>query len=137
MSEQGSESRTNDLLRFLVLLSLDWWKQTIGRDGWERAKNPMPGDLVVEMTTAFRARDPMAQIPQIGILLRVADEPWPDWNEAEEERPAPLETVYYVRPLDGTVNEFRWVNASFISPLSEAAQMIFNPRETADKAIGK
>jgi len=100
---------------------------------YQRMITPEPGDLVLETSTIWRwARDSDAvacdQLPGLGILKRRALEPIMDraafddmhahgdyWVRPDETLDdLPKETVYYIEPLDGTVPEYRWVNANFI-----------------------
>ena len=96
---------------------------------WKRMKQPQPGDLVMEKSTAFmRQRNATNEWAitrdghirsecGIGILLRTAIEPFPredgdEWDEVADG-PWPTEKVWYIRRLDDC-SEFRWTNADFI-----------------------
>jgi hypothetical protein len=98
---------------------------------YERMKNPQVGDVVLETSTMWqnaRNADGEGQFPNIGTLLRVAQEPIMSaedfakmhadgdyWERADETLDdIPKERVYYIAPLDGSVPEYRWTNASFI-----------------------
>lgn len=102
---------------------------------FERSSNPEPGDLVLETTSSWlwanhESVDPGAAL---GILLRSGREPIMNrhdfdqmhadgeyWNEpGEAYEDIPTEQIYYIRPLDGSVDEVRWHNASFIRIHSE------------------
>lgn len=87
----------------------------------QRTCEPQVGDVVLETSTVWRwARysdeAPSDQYPGIGVLIRVVREPIPI-AEGETDDGA-TETVHYIRPLDGTVPEYRWTNASFIRVLA-------------------
>lgn len=99
----------------------------------KRTVNLQPGDLIVERSTLWHwakhaDEAPATQYPQMGILLRIVHEP----IETQEEldalhaqgdyivRPGetladiPKELVFYIKPLDGSVPEYRWHNADFL-----------------------
>ncbi len=83
----------------------------------ERITNPEPGDLVLETSTIYKwAKDseqaPLAQYPALGVLLRKTREPFP--GKEEDADPVTYEDVWYLRPIDGSVSEYRWTNANFI-----------------------
>lgn len=91
------------------------------QNAYEKMKNPEVGSWVCEITTAgMRGRDPL---DAVGVLEKVAAEKIdfndPDfvWDEEEEGRPHPTETVYYLRTLDG--REFRWSNATLVTILTK------------------
>lgn len=89
------------------------------KDNFNRMNNPVPGDLVLETSTHYgRAKAGV----RLGYLLRKVREPFP-WSEeeiADNGGECPTELCYYIRPLDGSVPEYRWTNASFIAvPLWE------------------
>jgi hypothetical protein len=100
------------------------------------------GDVVLECSTVYRwARHsdeaPADQYPGLGVLLRVVMEPivsgddlakmhadgeyWDHRGETLAD--IPLERVVYIAPLDGTIPEYRWTNASFIRVLSSLDEM--------------
>jgi hypothetical protein len=101
------------------------------RDFFKRATNPQPGDLVLETSTFFTWSRNKDAIPgaSLGYLLREDWEPviteqqlrnmhaegdyYDSPSEAHED--IPRERVYYIEPLDGSVPEYRWRNASFIA----------------------
>lgn len=106
------------------------------REQYLRTTNPVPGDLVLETSTyrhwAWQEDgDPGAAL---GILLRVVDEPVATQEEhaamlaegdyyvgdGETYADVPKERITYLRPLDGSVPEFRWHNADFIRVFSRA-----------------
>ena len=91
---------------------------------WERMQAPVPGDLVIELSTSgwwLRADQPhpgpyayLKAENAIGYLDKIAREPVQPWDDTEE--PAPLEKVYYLKLLhDGST--FKWGNASFATIL--------------------
>lgn len=89
-----------------------------------RMKAPKLGDWVIETSTVHGFRDKtQTDLDGIGILESIEQEKvdFGDsdfvWNEAEEGRPHPTETVYYLRTMDG--RRFRWVNASIVAILAE------------------
>ncbi len=87
----------------------------------ERTIAPQPGDVVLETSTVWRwaryaEEAPRQQYPELGVLLRITHEPFP--RQDGEENDGRLEIVHYVRPLDGSVLEYRWTNASFIRVLT-------------------
>ena len=93
------------------------------REQWERSDKPQPGDVVLETSTIWRwARHGQdatrAAYPEIGILLRIAEEPFPREEGELEPDDGARETVHYIRPLDGSAREHRWTNARFIRVLS-------------------
>jgi hypothetical protein len=98
-----------------------------------RTRDPQPGDLVLETSTLWRAaryvEDTPGQFPNLGVLLRMTTEPMP--GDSEDEEP-PTERVWYVRPLDGSVPEYRWTNADFIRVLTSLDDI--HPTEKAGGA---
>lgn len=91
---------------------------------WKRMGNSVPGDVVIEVSTGgwfSRPKTPSSQYldasTHVGILDRITEEPYPSeepWDEAVEGRSEPKERVFYIKSIsDG--EEFRWVNASFIT----------------------
>lgn len=101
---------------------------------YQRTTHPFPGDLVLE-TSTFRhwaSKENGEPGPALGVLLREVDEPvlsedeYAALHEAgnyydhkdETYADIPKERVIYVRPLDGSVPEFRWHNADFIRVFS-------------------
>ena len=80
------------------------------RAEFERMRNPLPGDLVLETTTAFRwmGNDRLAPGEALGWLLRI-----------EEEEGG---KVYVLRPIYQEDGEFNWQNASFIRVYTEIAR---------------
>lgn len=85
----------------------------------KRMANPVAGDIVMETSTA-ECWFPESPVPlldktmsSIGVLLRQEREPVPEWDEAEEGEPAPLERVWYIKALDDS--EHRWTNADFVT----------------------
>lgn len=93
-------------------------------DAFNWFKNPQPGDLVIETSTAARIhsdRFPAAWRAEtlkksIGRLVDKAVEPFHDeatWAEVKDgysERP--MQTVWYVQNVDGST--CRWENADFV-----------------------
>jgi len=106
-----------------------------------RTSEPEAGDVVLEVSTVFRSKDAYepieGQFASLGILLRKVQEPVVsaerlaemhaegDYFKSPEETldQIPKEVIYYVRPLDGSVPEFRWSNARFIRVLSKLADI--------------
>lgn len=91
---------------------------------YERMTHPMPGDVVLETSTIWTwakhvDEEPMKQCPYLGVLLRTAREPYPRDPEEQSEEVVATELVYYIRPIDGSVPEYRWTNANFIALFSE------------------
>lgn len=99
---------------------------------WKRMEKPLPGDLVIEVSTSgwWRKGDRPHPGPYeyliaenaTGVLDKITQEPYPGeedeppWNETEEGGPEPLETVYYIKRLH-TDDPFRWTNARFVTIL--------------------
>lgn len=98
----------------------------------DRMCDPRPGDLVLERSTIYRLTrepHPPKQIASVGILLRTALEPIVSLDELNQMHAEndywvtpdetidqiPKEKVWYIKPLDGSVPEYRWVNADFIA----------------------
>jgi hypothetical protein len=126
---------TETLLRLIALNGYAAYRNamavprtTIG-DAFHRAIHPQPGDLVLEKTTVFRwAGEDTSPGPALGYLLRVVQEPivtqealdemhrQGDYYNALDEKldDIPKEKVFYIKPLDGSVPEYRWHNADFI-----------------------
>jgi hypothetical protein len=108
---------------------------------YERTVHPKPGDVVLEVTTVFRLGDAFTkterQYAGLGVLLREVMEPIVATESLAEMHAAgdfyrnltetiddiPKEKVFYIRPLDGSVPEFRWSNAKFIRVLSSLADI--------------
>lgn len=103
------------------------------RQQFERSTKPQPGDVVYERSTIWQwARNaddaPLDQYPGIGVLLREAVEPIATAEQLaamhahgdyyvridETLGDIPKERVFYIRPLDGSVPEYRWTNADFV-----------------------
>lgn len=111
-----------------------------GREIFERMTHPEPGDLVLETSTIWQAarhaEDVPKQLPCLGVLLRVVDEPvctqadldamhaegdsYTSPNESLAD--IPRERVWYIQPLDNSVPEYRWTNASFIQVFNSLEQ---------------
>lgn len=113
------EERNRELLRLIALNGYAAWRHALwaagceaGRHAWERAQTPQVGDLVLETSTFYARKDYVMSWPgpELGYLLREAWEPFP----GEDADPAARERVFYVKPLDRSSEEYRWVNASFI-----------------------
>jgi hypothetical protein len=91
-----------------------------GREIFDRVRQPIVGDLVVETSTIWKwARNedeaPMPDgCPFLGILMKIAYEPYPRVEGDLEPEPDAREIVHYIKPLDGHRDEVRWTNASFI-----------------------
>lgn len=89
------------------------------KESYRRMTTPRPGNLVIEATTIRMMRHkPASELDGIGFLDSIAQEkvdfgPGFVWNEEEEGRPHPLETVYYIRTFDGRL--FRWTNALIVA----------------------
>jgi hypothetical protein len=100
---------------------------------YERKRNPQPGDIVMETSTIWRWAEhadeaPSDQYPAIGVLLRIESEPVCTQTALDEMHAdgdyfvrldekltdVPTERVFYIKPLDGSVPEYRWTNADFI-----------------------
>lgn len=86
-------------------------------------KNPLPGDMVLELTNRNKGHD------CIGTLLKVTREPVDGWNE-EEDGPTPLETYWYICDVDG--NEQRWFNCDFVRVLDRRVDPI---REATSRGL--
>lgn len=73
-------------------------------DAFTRMRDPQPGDLVLELSTAFRwlGNDRLAPGEALGWLLRI--EPDETYGKA-----------YVLRPVYEPDGEFTWTNASFIT----------------------
>ena len=72
----------------------------------ERMRNPVPGDLVVEISTVYFRTDAS---DAVGELLREVREPYPDQEPGEDA----TERVVYIKAFDGA--EIRWVNCQFVA----------------------
>lgn len=102
----------------------------------ERTRAPQPGDVVLETSTIWRWHDDPG--PALGVLLRDVREPIYSreefdamhaegdyWDNPDEDYEIlPTEQIFYVRPLDGSVEEFRWHNATFIRVHSEMPHVV-------------
>jgi hypothetical protein len=77
---------------------------------WKRMDHPILGDLVIELSTGAQ------QVNAIGYLEKVVEEPVQPWDEEENEEPAPLEKVTYIRLLMDS-STCRWTNARFVTIL--------------------
>lgn len=104
-----------ELLRLLGISAYIAWRNTccgnpspLQERYWHRMNNPIPGDLVVETTTLTRGHPPNG----IGRLLSVAPEPYPDWDDEDEEEPIPTRDIWTIETLDG--RQVRWENCHFI-----------------------
>lgn len=115
---------------------------------WERMKNPVPGDLVIE-TSTFYSRDEDTRVKAMGILVAHRTEWWQtdkEWAaEVEEERAAYEEFLRgpYSQPGDGpfdpstcerttdhawyvqygpkAADVCRWVNCDFMTVLTDSS----------------
>lgn len=85
----------------------------------KRTQDPQVGDVVLETSTVWRVsrhvEDTPGEFHGLGVLLRRVREPCP--RAEDEEDDGATEEVFYIRPLDGSVPECRWTNASFIRVL--------------------
>jgi hypothetical protein len=99
--EQRNTQRTlARLMRKLFEVSMSGAPTERQREAYERASRPMPGDLVVELSTAHRDR-----FEGTGRLILSREEPCGD--EGATER------VWYLEQLDGSLA--RWVNSTFVA----------------------
>jgi hypothetical protein len=110
------------LLRLIAINAYAAYKNTLVGDAapiikeqFERSTHPDVGDVVLEISTIWRSSKhsvdtPFGQFPYLGKLLRIEYEPFPDDDADSTFR----EKVFYIEPLDGSVKEYRWTNASFI-----------------------
>jgi hypothetical protein len=125
MSNQPRPSADFDLWRLIAIGAYTAYSNSLVgnpapkvREYFERVSHPQVGDVVLEMSTVWRwaahaVEAPRKQYPELGVLLRVTEEPFPA-AEGEEPDPTVTETVHYIQPLDGSVPEYRWTNARFI-----------------------
>jgi hypothetical protein len=138
------DSELGYLLRLIAINAYAAWYNGLGSGGsgraydqYKRSGDPRPGDVVIETSTVRRWASHADEAPQdqyagIGVLLRKVMEPimtdeklaalhaegdfWVKEGETIDD--IPKELVWYIRPLDGTVREYRWTNADFIRVLS-------------------
>lgn len=119
MSETKGET-TYELIRLLCASAYAAYSSSIsGRSQWlhdrfEWFKNPQPGDLVMEISSAFMNDGEN----RIGYLIRVGMEPMftdEKWEEDKEdwENDRPQEKIWRIRLL-ANGEECRWENADFI-----------------------
>lgn len=130
----------SQLLRMVAINAYAAWTNTLVgnpapavKEQFERTTNPQPGDVVLETSTVWTwakhsDEAPRDQYPALGVLLRVVQEPIVTAEQlsklhaegdhyvraGETLDEIPKERVTYIRPLDGSVPEYRWTNASFI-----------------------
>jgi hypothetical protein len=96
---------------------------------FDRLTHPVPGDLVLEISTCQRwLHSDRSPGHALGWLLRVVQEPVMtqdgldqlhqegDYFDTPDETIAtiPTEKVFYVKPLDGSIESARWIDADFI-----------------------
>lgn len=122
----SGEQRTAYLLRLVAINAYVAYSNTLVGNAapaihaqFLRTKDPQVGDVVLETSTVWQksrhVEETPTQFPQLGVLLRVAQEPYPyEPGDYEDGEPIPTEKVWYIRPLDGSVPEYRWTNAIFI-----------------------
>ena len=121
---------TKEIIRMLEIAVYKIWDATLVGSPCEHVhslnqemRNPVPGDLVVEITTLLGSviKDNANQttIPRgiqgIGYLVKVAKEPvWTEQEAIEQgwSGEIPQEDVTYIKLFDGT--ECRWTDARFI-----------------------
>jgi hypothetical protein len=120
-----------DLYRLIAINAYMEYRNTlVGNAGpaidaqYKRSTEPQPGDLVLEVSTVWKRNHyaleaPREQYPELGFLLRVEMEPFPRAEGETEPDDGAREKVWYIRPLDGSVPEYRWVNANFIRVFTE------------------
>jgi hypothetical protein len=88
----------------------------------ERMRNPQPGDLVYETSTARR---PGSELYGLGILIAHRIEWWSsdeDWARAMADEPEslrsddnrPTDHAWYIQFGPGEQNVYRWVNCEFM-----------------------
>lgn len=84
-----------------------------------RMREPLVGDLVIEISTVYRSRG-TTDLDAVGYLEETTREKVvftgdPDfvWDADVEGQSHPTEPVTYIRTLDG--RRFRWTNASFVA----------------------
>jgi len=84
------------------------------RDTFDRMKNPVVGDWVIEASTIYGGRNhDSSDLDGVGILEQMDQERVDmEWDEAEDG-PHPTEQIAYIRTLDGRL--FRWSNASILA----------------------
>lgn len=105
------------------------------RDRLEWFRNPQPGELVVETTTAFNS-----PINSIGYLISANFEPCfsdEEWEKVKDEygNKRPTEKIWRIRLLiDGT--ECKWENANFVRVPVDLRDFstIGSPTEATDEA---
>jgi hypothetical protein len=120
-----------DLYRLIAINAYTAYRNTVVgnpapaiAEQYARTTNPQPGDLVLEVSTIWKQsryalEAPRAQYPELGFLLRVEMEPFPREEGETEPDDGAREKVWYIQPLDGSVPEYRWVNANFIRVFTE------------------
>ena len=121
-----AKAESDPTLRLLGIAGYELWKSHLvgnnclsNQKRYDRMKEPMTGDLVLELSSTPRwiagSRRTDWHEPEncLGYFVRRDWEPIPNWDEAEEGQPAPKEMVWYIRAFDG--RELRWVNASFVT----------------------
>lgn len=93
-------------------------------DAFNWFKNPQPGDLVIETSSAARIhsdrfdakRRAETLAKSVGRLTSKAVEPFHDdatWEKVKDGYgPRPMQTVWYIQNLDGST--CRWENADFV-----------------------
>lgn len=91
---------------------------------YDRMKEPRPGDLVVERTSAMYSRNPDDKLKGFGILIETRTE----WASSDEEWAAQLAeeavlveddrstvTAWYIQYGPAPVDVCRWTNCEFIA----------------------
>lgn len=100
------------------------------RDRQERITNPLPGDVVLEITAWNKP-----VVDRLGVLAWDGYEPDPEidpenWNE-ETDEPIPQTRCWHIVTTDG--RHYRWHNANFIQVETEAfdtpRQGIYSPED--------
>lgn len=118
--QQRSEQEIKvEILEKLAEAAYSFYKLTLRGDlpssfpvTFQDLQSPIPGDFVMESTTwRRRARDGSA----LGWLERITREPVytdEEWREQGGGEPMPMEKVYYIKSLSGTI--VRWTNCEFL-----------------------
>lgn len=108
----------------------------------ERMRNPQPGDLVWESSTALRAlRDPAWADRVLGWFVKRGLSPWvsrEEWESADCEwrerdgqpyEECPTRQIWIIRPWGNPTGEFSWENAELLAlPLDWTADEMYRDR---------
>ena len=84
-----------------------------------RMTNPQPGDLVMELSTAYQVKRGRVPIEGLGYLLETREEWWhtdEEWASQREDwgDPRPTDVVSYVQYGPAAADVCRWVNYTLI-----------------------